>query len=454
MTDRSGVRDLAIRGPTPPLSGRFRPPSDKSISQRALILAALADGESEIENLLACDDTAALVRALERAGVRVDAVGAITRVTGPPRNSPDPTPMFLDVGESGTAARLLLGALSSAGVDATLTGRGSLLRRPMRRVVDILRRMGARIEPAPGNPDDDRLPLVLRSSLPLHAANVDLSIASAQVKSAVLLAALQAQGETTVREPHASRDHTERMLPIFGVPVETREDGAGRVVGIRGPVRPRPARVRVPGDPSSMLYPGVLALLTPGSAIVAEEVGLNPTRTAALDVLERMGASIERESRGERYGEPIGAVRFRSSELAASDVKPEEVPAMIDDIPILAVAAAFARRGVSCFFGVGELRVKESDRLATIVALLRAFGNDAAVEGDDLVVPAGFRESTRPISVDAAGDHRIAAAAIVAALASRARVEVHGVDAITKSYPTLLEDLRSLGASGLGSSAP
>lgn len=446
--------DLAIVGPTSPLAGRFRPPSDKSISQRALLLAALAAGESELRDVLECEDTVALRGALASLGIAIEIRAGTTRVTGPIPPGSGSGPPTLDVGESGTAARLLLGALAGRGREAIVTGRGSLKTRPMRRVVEPLRRMGAEIEPAPGNADPDRLPLLVRRAPRLEAARFELPVASAQVKSAILLAALGAPGETAVVEPFPSRDHTERLLPIFAVPVATAAYGPRREARIVGPAVPRAARVVVPGDPSSALYAGVLALLVPGSRIVAADVCLNPTRTAALDVLARMGAAIERLETGTKAGEQVGDLTFRASELVSTVVAPGEIPALIDDVPILAVAAAAARTGVTRFSGAAELRLKESDRLATTVALLRSFGNGATIEGDALVVPAGLRPSDHSILVDCAGDHRIAASAAIAALATRGRVSLRGFRAVAKSYPGLLDDLRALGARGIERESP
>lgn len=452
-------RDLEVDGPSSPLRGRYRPPSDKSISLRALLLSALASGESTIDHLLDCDDVTAMRGALTALGVAMSGSGETLRVRGPLAASRDLDSPRLDAFESGTTARLLLGALVGARVRAIVSGRGSLLTRPMRRVVDPLRAMGALIESANPGGDPDRLPLRIEVAERLRPSEHQLAVASAQVKSALLLAGLGVAGETSVREPAPSRDHTERMLQTAGVPVQVAVDGSAVWIRTSGPAAPHPRRYDVPADPSSMLYLGVLALLVADSDLVAFDVCLNPTRTGALEVLKRMGADLSIHPTAERGGEPVGEVRFRSSELRGVDVEAELVPSLIDDIPILAVAASLACTESTRFHGVAELRRKESDRVASTIALVSAFGGDAYAEGDSLVIRSG-KVSRGPVSrgtvsrgpasrghvaVDSYSDHRIALCGLVLALATRNRTRVRDFAAVSKSYPAVLADLRGIG---------
>jgi 3-phosphoshikimate 1-carboxyvinyltransferase len=435
-------RVLAISGGIPALAGEFRPPADKSISLRALLVAAIADGESRLEDVLVAADVTAARGALARLGVAIECEGRVTRVRG--AGWPgilQGEPVAIDVGESGTAARLLLGMLAATERDIEIRGGGSLLARPMLRVVAPLREMGANIESTAKNAD--RLPLRVRPAGGLRPGRHRLTVPSAQVKSALLLAGAATVGVTTVHEPIVTRDHTERLLATCGVAVERRRLGAGQEVSVHGRATPRPLDHSIPADASSVLYPGVLALCTPGSAILAREVLVNPTRFGAVEVLRRMGARIEALDSGGRAGEPIATLRFESSDLVGVEVGAEEIPSLIDDVPVLAVAAALARRGETRFRAVGELRVKESDRIATTLALLRGFGCSAHSDGDDLVVPGGC--SLRPGRIEAAGDHRIALAALIAALTIPGTSHIVGFDAVEKSYPGILSDLACLG---------
>jgi 3-phosphoshikimate 1-carboxyvinyltransferase len=442
VPDPPGVSPLSARA-SPPLKGRVRVPGDKSISHRALIFAALAVGETRISGLLEGEDvmrTANAVRALgasvERTGEgrwRVHGVGVAGFA------APDAP---IDLGNSGTGCRLLLGAVAGAPIAATFDGDASLRQRPMRRVLDPLERMGARLVSAA---DGGRLPLTLRGAVDPIPIVYEPPVASAQLKSAVLLAGLAAPGETSVIEPEATRDHTERMLRHFGAEVRVEPLGEhGRRITLKGQPELAPQPVAVPADPSSAAFPLVAALLVPGSDLVLEAVMMNPLRTGLLATLREMGAEIEVLERRSEGGEEVADLRVRASTLRGVEVPPQRAPSMIDEYPVLAVAAAFAR-GTTRMRGLAELRVKESDRLAATAAGLIANGVEAAIEGDDLIVhgkgavPGGGSITTHM-------DHRIAMAFLVMGLASRAPVAVDDTGFIATSFPDFVGLMRRLGA--------
>jgi len=340
----------------------------------------------------------------------------------------------VDCGNSGTTARLLLGVLAGYPVSATLVGDRSLSSRPMRRVTDPLARMGARFDLSP----EGTLPVTVHGG-PLVGREHGLAVASAQVKTALLLAGLRASGVTTVREPAPSRDHTERMLPAFGALLQRESPVAVRV---HGPQTLRPAEVAVPADPSSAAFLAVAAALVPGSEVVLREVCLNPTRVAFLDVMRRMGADVSIAPMPGRGGEPVGDVTVRGGvPLRPAEVSPQEVPALIDEVPVLAVLASSAM-GATRFRSVGELRVKESDRLDATVRALHALGAEARVEDDDLIVigPASLHGA----ELSSRGDHRLAMAFAVAGLAASGPVSIDGFEAVAVSYPRFIEDLGAL----------
>ena len=428
---------------SPPLKGRVRVPGDKSISHRALIFAALAVGETRISGLLEGEDvmrTASAVRALgadvERMGEgrwRVHGVG-VAGFAAP--EAP------LDLGNSGTGCRLLLGAVAGAPVTASFDGDASLRKRPMRRVLDPLERMGARIVSAA---DGGRLPLILRGALDPIPIVYEPPVASAQLKSAVLLAGLAAPGETSVIETEPTRDHTERMLRHFGADVRVEPLGEhGRRITLKGQPELVPQPIEVPADPSSAAFPLVAALIVPGSELMLEAVMMNPLRTGLVAALSKMGADIEVLDRRSEGGEEVAHLRVRASTLKGVEVPPERAPSMIDEYPILAVAAAFAE-GTTRMRGLAELRVKESDRLATTAAGLIASGVDAAIEGDDLIVHGkGFVAGGGRIATHM--DHRIAMSFLVMGLASRKPVAVDDTAFIATSFPDFLGLMRRLGA--------
>jgi 3-phosphoshikimate 1-carboxyvinyltransferase len=426
-----------------PVQGRARVPGDKSISHRALILGALTVGETTVGGLLEGEDvlhTANAMRALgahlERTGeqawrIRGVGVAGFAQPVGP-----------LDFGNSGTGCRLAIGAVAGSPVTVAFVGDESLRSRPMRRVLDPLEKMGARVlEVADGG----RLPLTIRGAADPIPIIYESPVASAQLKSAVLLAGLAAPGETTVIEAEATRDHTERLLKHFGAKITSKSHGEhGRRIVLKGQPELEPANVLVPADPSSAAFPLVAALLAPGSELVLEAVMTNPLRTGLLTTLREMGASIEVVDKRDDGGEEIADLRVRTSTLKGVDVPAERAPSMIDEYPILAVAASFAE-GVTRMRGLQELRVKESDRLAATIDMLRANGVAAEIEGDDLIVqgkgrPAGGAE------VKTHMDHRIAMSALVMGLASENPVRIDDGAFIATSFPGFVELMRSIGA--------
>jgi 3-phosphoshikimate 1-carboxyvinyltransferase len=414
------------------LRGRVRVPGDKSISHRALILAALASGRSAIHGLNLGADVRATARIVEALGPAVRMDGALVEVESLGRRRLREPEIVLDAGNSGTTLRMVLGVCAGIEGFSLLTGDASLRRRPMLRVVSPLRMMGARID---GRAGGDLAPLAVRGG-GLTAIDFDSTIASAQVKTCVLLAGLFAEGRTSVTEPSLSRDHTERMLESGGAAVRRQ----GLTVAVDGGADIGPMEWHVPGDPSAAMFLAVAAALVPGSDIVVEGLDLNPTRTGGIDVLRRMGAHVEMEATGEVNGEPIGDLRVRASELRAITVGRDEVVACIDEIPALAVAAARAH-GETVVTGASELRVKESDRISALVEGLRVLGVDAAELPDGFVVrgPAELGGGT----VESLGDHRIAMAFAVAGLVAREVVTVLDRGCVETSFPGFDEVLAS-----------
>lgn len=425
-----------------PIQGRVRVPGDKSISHRSLILGALTVGESTITGLLEGEDvlhTADVMRAL---GARVERTGdQAWRVNGVGIGGFAQPAGMLDFGNSGTGVRLAIGAVAGAPVTATFDGDESLRGRPMQRVLDPLQRMGARVVHVA---DGGRLPLTLKGAADPIPIVYESPVASAQLKSAVLLAGLAAPGETTVIEAEATRDHTERLLKHFGAKVTSKAHGDhGRRIVLQGQPELEPALVMVPADPSSAAFPLVAALIVPNSELVLDAVMTNPLRTGLLTTLREMGASIEDLEKRDG-GEEIADLRVRTSALKGVDVPAERAPSMIDEYPILAVAASFAE-GVTRMRGLKELRVKESDRLAATADMLRVNGVVVEIEGDDMIVqgkgrPAGGGE------VKTNMDHRIAMAALMMGLATENHVRVDDSAFIATSFPGFVELMRSIGA--------
>jgi 3-phosphoshikimate 1-carboxyvinyltransferase len=431
------------------LKGRVRVPGDKSISIRALILGALTVGETRIEGLLEGEDvlsTAATLRAL--GGALEQRGGGAWRVHGVGVAGFAEPAASLDFGNSGTGCRLVLGAVAGCPITATFDGDASLRKRPMRRVLDPLERIGARTL---SSADGGRLPLTLQGAHDPIPIVFEPQVASAQLKSAVLLAGLSAPGETIVIERAATRDHTEKMLAHFGAQIrveEAGEGGSGRRITLVGQPELKPAPIVVPADPSSAAFPLVAALLAPGSEVIIEGVMMNPLRTGLLGTLAEMGAAIERVATRNEGGEEVADLLVRGSSLRGIEVPAERAPSMIDEYPVLAVAAAFAE-GTTIMRGLKELRVKESDRLAATAALLHVNGVDAEIDGDDLIVQGkGGAQGRAPGGglVTTHMDHRIAMSALVMGLASDKPVKIDDGSFIATSFPGFVELMRSLGA--------
>ncbi len=416
----------------PSFRGRFRLPGDKSISHRAAILGALAHGETRIRNFASAADCASTLHCLEALGVGVRREEDVV-VTGRGPESWRAPAAPLDAGNSGSTLRMLAGALAGRPFRSVLTGDASLRRRPVERVAAPLRAMGATAHGTEGRP-----PLVIEGGR-LRGIDWELDVASAQVKTAVLLAGLQAEGTTTVREAEASRDHTERMLPAFGVAVERQ----GHAVSVTGGARLEAAAIDVPGDVSSAAFLIVAALTRPSSEVRVDDVLLNPGRTAFLHVLERMGARLE-TSLVRESPEPVGSIVARTSDLRGTTIGGAEVPALIDEVPALAVAAVHAK-GTTTITGARELRVKESDRIAALAEGLRALGARVEELPDGLVIEGG-----RPLegaAVRSQGDHRIAMALAVAGLAAEGETAIEEAECASVSFPEFW-DVLGRGAAG------
>jgi 3-phosphoshikimate 1-carboxyvinyltransferase len=435
---------------TGPLRGRIRVPGDKSISHRALMLSSLAVGESRVTGLLEGEDVLATAAAMRAMGAQIErrdngewvihgvGVGSLLQ----PQTA-------LDMGNSGTSTRLLMGLVASHPITATFIGDASLSKRPMGRVIDPLSQIGADFTAAPGG----RLPLTLRGIAPAVPIEYRLPVASAQVKSAVLLAGLNTPGVTTVIEPIPTRDHSERMLRGFGadLQVELQPDGT-RVIRLHGEAELKPQVIDVPGDPSSAAFFVVAALIVPGSDLIVENVGLNPTRAALFDVLRAMGGSIEELDRRDVGGEPVADLRVRHSLLTGIAVDPVVVPSMVDEFPVLFVAAALAK-GRTVTTGLEELRVKESDRIAAMHAALELAGA-TVIETEDGLIIDGTGGDLLPgngaKAVTTHLDHRIAMSMAIAGLASAHGVEVDDTRPIATSFPVFEALLDGAMAAGAG----
>lgn len=428
--------------PAGPLNAKAAVPGDKSISHRALIVGASATGETRIQGLLEGEDVMCTARALRALGVPVDDLGGgAWRVLGRGVGGLTEPASVLDMGNSGTGARLLMGLVASHGFGCVFSGDSSLASRPMERVMEPLRRFGAAFQARSGG----RLPVTVTGTASPVPIEYEPPQASAQVKSAVLLAGLNAPGRTTVAEPLATRDHTERMLTTFGAEVTVESDGDGRRITIEGRPELTARDVVVPGDLSSAAFPMVAALLVPGSSIGLTSVGVNPLRAGILETLEDMGADIRLSNRRDEGGEPVADIAVRAGPLHGVVVPGSRAPAMIDEYPILAVAAAGAE-GATRMEGLAELRVKESDRLAAMADGLAACGVEVE-EGDDSLTihgrdgpPAGGAEVTVNM------DHRIAMAFLVLGMAAEAPVSVDDAGPIETSFPGFAALMNGLGA--------
>lgn len=416
-------------------------PGDKSISHRALMFAALAIGTSRIEGLLEGEDvlaTAAALRAMGATIIRHD--DGIWEVSGVGVGGLLQPTQALDMGNSGTSTRLLMGLVASHPITVTFLGDASLSARPMGRVIEPLSQMGADITASPGG----KLPLMVRGICPAVPISYTLPVASAQVKSAVLLAGLNTPGITRVIEPIATRDHSERMLKGFGATLSVDETNQGRLISITGEAELKPQSIIVPGDPSSAAFFAVAASIIPGSDVLIANVGLNVTRTGLFSALRMMGADITKENPREVGGEPVADLRVRHAPLRAIDVPPDLAPSMIDEYPILFVAAALAS-GRTVARGAHELRVKESDRIATMAAALTAIGVEIE-EFDDGLAITGSGGAMLPGGATIASklDHRIAMSMAVAGLVAQASVTIDDVAPVATSFPSFFETLDAL----------
>lgn len=420
------------------LRGSVTVPGDKSVSHRAVLFAAMAAGTSHLTGVLDSADIRSTISAVRALGATADVRewrdGLQVTVVGWGGEGPDAPREPIDCGNSGTTVRLLMGVLAGwPDRSFTLVGDESLSSRPMRRVLDPLSAMSAAAEST-----DGKLPVTVRGT-DLHAIDYTLPVASAQVKSAVLLAGLRGDGRTTVREPIPSRDHTERLLPVFGVEVACTE--APRSCSVDGPAVPRAADLLVPGDPSSAAFLVGAAVIVPDSSVAVAGVDLNPTRIGFLRVLERMGAAVLIRPALTVGAEPVGDVIAAHSALNATVVTAEEIPSLVDEVPLLAVVATQAS-GTTRFEGVGELRVKESDRLAALADALTVLGAQVR-SGDDWLEVDG-PATLRGARLDSLGDHRLAMAYSVAALVAEAPVTIERYDAVAVSFPGFAEALQSL----------
>jgi len=414
------------------VNGVVRPPGDKSISHRVVMLAALARGKSELTGLLTGDDVKSSARVLRQLGANISRIQESgVRISGSRLTAPGSR---LNCGNSGTSARLMLGILAGQRFAATLTGDASLRRRPMRRVTEPLKQMGAHIEER-----GDGLPLTIRGGK-LRGLTYTSPVASAQVKSALLFAGLTGRVPVTIREPYRSRDHTERLFAHLGLEIHERD----------GAIRYQPSAVRipsfqiaVPGDPSSAAFLVGAAVLAATSELVIENVGVNPTRTGFIVVLERMGAHVERVNLRDEGGEPVADLVVRPANLRSTEVTAAEIPTLVDEVPVLAALASRAR-GTTVFHEVGELRVKESNRLELIAANLRAVGVKAEVQDNDLHVE-GTDKPPRG-NVETAKDHRLAMAFAVLGTVSGAKVQLSEKKSVAISYPGFFRDLKRIRA--------
>ena len=425
-----------------PLKGIAQVPGDKSISQRALILGALAEGETRITGLLESGDVHSTAGALRGFGAELTAEGpGRWRVKGTGVGNWQSPKTELDFGNSGTGSRLVMGAMATTPITAVFTGDASLRSRPMARVVAPLEAFGVRYE---GQGPKALMPLTLHGAKHAKAANVHVATASAQVKSALLLAALNAKGVSRISQDVLTRDHSEKMLAAFGakITVTPRADG-GEVISVEGPAKLTGCSVEVPRDPSSAAFPLVSALIVPGSEIELPAILLNPRRTGLIQTLLEMGADIEIRNKRVSGGEAIGDLLVRHSELKGVEVPASRAPSMIDEYPILAVAAAFAS-GKTAMRGLEELRVKESDRLEAVARGLAANGVRYEIEGDDLIVEGGTVPGGGTVPTHM--DHRIAMAFLTMGLASEKPVMVDDVTMIATSFPEYQDLMRGLGA--------
>jgi 3-phosphoshikimate 1-carboxyvinyltransferase len=429
------IRTIA---PVAALRGEVTIPGDKSISHRSIMLGSLAEGTTRVEGFLTGEDNLSTLQAFESMGISIRRTGETSlQIEGRGLDGLQEPEDVIDCGNSGTTMRLMTGLLAGQKFFSVLTGDQYLRRRPMKRVVGPLTRMGARIS---GRRGGELAPLAIQGSL-LQPVSYDSPVASAQVKSALLLAGLYAEGETTVREPHLSRDHSERMLQWFGADLRTFDGG----VTINGRPRLRGKDVRIPGDISSAAFFMVAGLVTPGSELLIRNVGINPSRSGIIDILRAMGGSLELLDRRNPSGEPVADILVRTSALQGIDIGGELVPRAIDEFPVISVAAALAE-GTTTIRDARELRVKETDRIAAMTAALNELG--ASVEAQDDGMTITGCERLQGGRVESRGDHRIAMSLAVAALNSAAPVSIVDTDCTETSFPGFWETLAGVACGG------
>ena len=437
MTSKSPLP--ATFAPSRPLIGKISVPGDKSISHRALILSTLAVGKSRITGLLEGEDVLATAAALRAMGARIEKKGEVWTVHGVGVGGLMQPDNAVDMGNSGTSARLLMGLVASHGISTTFIGDASLSKRPMGRVIDPLSQMGADIQARETSDHKSCLPLTVRGICPAVPLEYRLPVASAQVKSAILLAGLNTPGITRIIEPVLTRDHSETMLKGFGAEISVETDGKGcRTISLTGEAELEPQKIKIPGDPSSAAFLVVAALIVPGSDIVIENVGINPTRTGLFDILRKMGGDIGFEKQRTVGGEPVADIHVRHSALTGIDVPANIAPSMIDEFPILFVAAAVAR-GKTTTSGLHELRVKESDRLAQMAQGLGRLGVKLTEKEDGLVIEGS---GGKPLSggrgktvIETALDHRIAMGFAVAGLVTKSGLTIDDIAPAQTSFP-------------------
>lgn len=417
------------------LKGEITVPGDKSISHRAIMLGSIADGDTTIKGLLKGEDNMATLKAFRQMGVRIDERGnGIVAIQGKGLRGLKEPEDVIDAGNSGTTIRLLTGLLSGQGFFSIMTGDQYLRKRPMKRVVEPLSQMGARIF---GRENGNKAPIAIIGSK-LKGITYNSPVASAQVKSAILLAGLYADGGTTVAEPTLSRDHTERMLAYFGAEVKR----SGTTVSIKGGQKLIGKEIVVPGDISSAAFFMVAALITGDSELLIKNVGINPTRTGIIDILQAMGGDLKIVNQREIYGEPVGDILVKSSKLKGVEIAGDMIPRAIDELPIAAVAAAFAE-GTTTIKDAKELKVKETDRIESMTSELRRIGVKVTPLPDGMTIEGG----KKPIgneSCDSWGDHRVAMSMIVAGLASEKGITISNTDCIDTSFPGFMELLEGV----------
>jgi 3-phosphoshikimate 1-carboxyvinyltransferase len=422
-----------IKGGSKPFQGELIPPGDKSISHRSLIVGSLAGGTTEVTGFLNCDDTNSTANAMRNLGAEIDIAGTCVRITGkglPGLREPDDV---IDAGNSGTTARLLTGLLSPQGFFSAVTGDKYLRARPMKRVVDPLRLMGARIT---GREGGNKLPISIEGGM-LNGISYELPVASAQVKSALLFAGLYAEGETEIIEPEPTRDHTERLLSYFEVKLGKK----GNSIKITRQKEFNGRDISVPGDLSSAAFLIVAALINPGSEILINDVGINPLRAGVIEILKQMGGNIEILNEREVSGEPVGELLVRSCDLHATEIKGGMIPRAIDELPVIAAAACFAR-GETVIREARELRVKETDRIKAMTVELGKLGADVTEFEDGMSIKGG--ETLQGAKCSSWGDHRIAMALAVAATRAGGVTEIDESECVSVSYPGFFEALREL----------